>query len=121
VAQAIHFKEELAHQFHVRFPELLGLAPWPATFFAAFNLSWLAAWSAATIAIARFPQPCAAALWFLALASTLNGVAHPVLSLAVRGYFPSLWTSVLVGLLGVALIRRLASAPTAEAARHHAA
>ena len=38
-AQFLHFMEELANQFYVRFPELLGLTAWPATFFVVLNLS----------------------------------------------------------------------------------
>ncbi|HLE84256.1 MAG TPA: hypothetical protein VJG13_07940 [Thermoanaerobaculia bacterium] len=38
ILQAAHFAEELAIGFHRRFPELLGLAQWPAGFFVSFNL-----------------------------------------------------------------------------------
>jgi hypothetical protein len=109
VAQSLHFAEELSNRFYVRFPEVLGLAPWPFTFFVVFNLTWVALWCVAIVAITTFPRPSAVALWFLALASVANGVVHPLLSLVVRGYFPGLWTSVLVGILGFVLLRRLAS------------
>jgi hypothetical protein len=98
----------------------LGLAPWPETFFVVFNLSWLVIWSVAILAITTFPRLCTVALWFLAIASTANGVAHPFLSLAVGGYFPGLWSSVLVGILGVMLIRRLATATRTPATPHDA-
>ena len=39
-------------------------------------------------------------VWFLAIASALNGIAHPVLSMMGGGYFPGLLTSPLVGILG---------------------
>ena len=115
IAQTLHFTEEFLRRFYVRFPEVLGLAPWPATFFVVFNLVWLVVWSCAAIAITRFPLPSAIALWFLAIASVANGVVHPILSAVVRGYFPGLWSSVLMGILGVALIRRLASPASTRA------
>jgi len=46
-------------------------------------------------------------IWFLAIASAVNGVAHPVLSLVSGGYFPGLWSSPLVGVAGVFLLRAL--------------
>lgn len=110
VAQFLHFVEELANQFYLRFPELLGLATWPATFFVAFKVSWLVTWSVAIVAITKLPRLCAVALWFLAIASIANGVVHPMLSVLGGGYFPGWWSSVVVGILGIVLIRRLAPA-----------
>jgi len=43
----------------------------------------------------------------LAIAGAANGVAHPLMSVAVGGYFPGLATSPLIGVLGVVLLRRL--------------
>ena len=108
VLQAIHFMEEFTTGFHERFPELLGLAPWSVQFFVSFNLFWLAIWilSAGTLGARRraafFP------LWFLAIGCAANGIAHPLLSMRTGGYFPGLVTSVLVGVIGVLLLRRLA-------------
>jgi hypothetical protein len=52
--------------------------------------------------------------WFLAIACVANGVIHPILSLAVAGYFPGLWSSPLVGILGVGLLRSMALATSAN-------
>jgi hypothetical protein len=113
VLQASHFCEEALQQFYLRFPELLGLAPWSREFFVAFNLAWLAIWVLAIACLAKFPRAAAFPLWFLAIASTANGIVHPLLSLAVAGYFPGLWSSPLLGIAGVVLLRALASATTA--------
>src|SRR4030095_12281958 len=78
LAQALHAAEEYATGFYVAFPSLLGLAPWPAGFFLAFNITWLAVWIASAIglraghAVAYFPA------WFLAIAAIANGVAPPL-------------------------------------------
>jgi hypothetical protein len=46
-------------------------------------------------------------IWFFALASIGNGIAHPVLAIIARGYFPGLVTSPIVGIVGILLWRRL--------------
>jgi hypothetical protein len=38
---------------------------------------------------------------------TGNGVAHPLLSVATGGYFPGLFTSPVVGGIGLVLLSRL--------------
>jgi protein-S-isoprenylcysteine O-methyltransferase Ste14 len=107
LAQALHAAEEYASAFYVAFPSSLGLAPWPAGFFLAFNLSWLASWIVSTIglraghAVAFFPA------WFLAIVAIGNGVAHPLLALRAGGYFPGLVTSPLLAVGGILLWRRL--------------
>jgi len=107
LAQALHATEEYTTEFYVAFPASLGLAPWSAAFFLAFNLTWLAVWIVSTIglrtgnAVAFFPA------WFLAIAAIANGVAHPLLALRAGGYFPGLATSPLLAVGGVFLWRRL--------------
>lgn len=103
---AIHFTEEAAYGFHVLFPSLLGLAPWPLSLFLGFNQAWVVLWLAALIVLPlnRFSVVL---FWFLGIASLLNGIAHPLLALAVGGYFPGLVTSPLVGILGLVLVRGL--------------
>jgi len=102
-----HFIEETLLQFYVRFPELLGLSPWSQKFFLTFNLFWLIAWVLSLLSIGAFWRISVFALWFLAIASMANGIVHPLFAFAVGGYFPGLWTSPLVGILGVALFREL--------------
>ncbi len=108
-AQLAHFAEEAATGFYQRFPQLLGLAPWSLGFFVAFNLLWIAIWGISIRGLIRRHHLALFALWFLAIGSMANGLAHPLLSLTVGGYFPGLVTSPLVGLLGVLLFRRLLS------------
>jgi hypothetical protein len=106
-AQSLHFAEEYLQRFFVRFPELLGLTAWPETFFLTFNGAWLAVWAITIAAIAKFPRAVTFPLWFLAIASVINGIAHPLMAIAVGGYFPGLWSSPLVGILGFVLLREL--------------
>jgi len=106
-AQALHFAEEWLGGFPDRFPTLLGLAAWRPGFFVGFNLAWLAIWLLVLVRPRAWPGFTLFALWFLALAGLVNGLAHPILSLASGGYFPGLWTSLLVGTAGLFLLLAL--------------
>lgn len=105
--QAAHFAEELLTGFHVAFPTLLGLTPWSAPAFIAFNAGWLLLWTACLAWLARDRAAPGWPLWFLAWALAANGIAHPLLALRVGGYFPGAWTSPLVGVVGAMLWIRL--------------
>lgn len=102
-----HFAEEAQTGFYVRFPELLGLTPWPLSFFVVFNLLWIGVWVACIRVLGRWPRAAGFPIWFLALASAANGIVHPLLAWLAGGYFPGLWTSPAAGLAGIALLRAL--------------
>jgi len=105
--QCMHFAEELTTGFHLRFPVLLGLAPWTRDFFVWFNLGWVVVWILAAFGLRAGRAAALVPVWFLALALVLNGVAHPLLALQVGGYFPGLYTSPLAGVLGLLLLNGL--------------
>ncbi len=107
--QCLHFGEEFVTGFHVRFPEMLGLSPWTPEFFVAFNLVWIAIWviSARALALGEGVRLALLPVWFLAIAAAANGIGHPVFALRAGGYFPGLFTSPLIGILGAALWLRL--------------
>lgn len=105
--QAAHFGEEYLTRFYERFPQLLGLAPWSAGFFVAFNVCWLLVWTAAATRIQPPSRAVTFALWFLAVVMVGNGLAHPALAVRAGGYFPGLVTAPVVGLAGVVLWLRL--------------
>lgn len=115
VVQSVHFAEEWATGFHVRFPALLGLAPMPLSFFVLFNLAWIAIWIASIPFLRRGRRQAFFAAWFLALAGVLNAVAHPLMAIASGGYFPGLITSPAVGIAGVILWQRLQKATSDSA------
>ena len=103
---ALHLGEETVYGFHRLFPELLGLAAWPVWLFLSFNLSWIGVWlfGAFVVSPNRFTMTT---FWFLALASTVNAIAHPTFSILVAGYFPGLISSPFVGVFGILLLRQL--------------
>jgi hypothetical protein len=120
--QIAHFVEEWIGTFYEHFPALLGLRPWPALFFVIFNAVWIAAWCASVLVTLRRASPVALfPLWFLGISAALNGVAHPLLAAARGGYFPGLWTSPLVGMAGVLLLRALLTFTRSRASRTAAA
>jgi len=102
--RSAHFAEELATGFHQRFPGLLGLAPWSSRFFISFNLFWLAAWGLGLWGLATRHRSALFPLWFLAIAGIANGLAHPLFSVRIGDYFPGLFTSPFVGVVGLLLL-----------------
>jgi hypothetical protein len=105
--QVGHFAEELATDFHIRFPALFGLEPMPLSFFVAFNLLWILAW-VTSVPLLRAGRPIAFfAAWFLALAGMLNGIAHPLMAAVSGGYFPGLVSAPFIGIASVLLWQRL--------------
>ncbi len=105
--QCLHFVEEFVTGFYVHYPRLLGLDPWTPSFFVAFNLGWIAIWCLAVAGLQREMRVALVPIWFLALASVVNAVAHPGMAVAVEGYFPGLWTSPVCGVVGVVLVLQL--------------
>src|SRR5262245_42731497 len=101
--QCLHFVEEFVTRFNDRFPQQLGLPGWSGEFFVAFNLFWIAAWVLSAVGLRYNSRLAYFSVWFFVVAMLLNGVAHPLLAIAVGGYFPGLWTSWLVGFIGVIL------------------
>jgi len=107
VLQGAHFAEELLTGLHERLPELFGLDPMPLGFFVWFNVAWIVIWSASVWGLWTRHRVALFPLWFLTVGCIANGVAHPLLSVVVGGYFSGLVTSPVVGLVGVVLRRRL--------------
>ncbi len=107
-AQSLHFIEEFVTGFHCRWPELLGLSPWSAEFFVSFNVSWIAVWALSAAGLRAGVRAALFPTWFFAIGMTANLVAHPLLALNAGGYFPGLWTSPVVGVIGVMMLGRLA-------------
>lgn len=105
--QCLHFLEEFLTGFQLRFPPLLGLQPWTAEFFVAFNVAWIALWSLCAAGVMKGIQAAYFSLWFLSLGLLVNAIAHPGLSLLTGGYFPGLLTAPFEGWIGFLLWGRL--------------
>ena len=114
--QGAHFTEELITGFDERFPQLMGLTPWSPAFFVPFNVFWVIVWTLGLWGLRSRRRAALFPLWFLALGSMGNGLAHPALAAATGAYFPGLVTAPLVGIAGVLLARRLLQI-TAERSR----
>ena len=110
LCQSAHFAEELLTGFPERFPALLGLVPWSTMFFVSFNMFWIVVWGLSCWGATTGMRAALFPLWFLAIASLANGVAHPLLSAQAGRYFSGLFTSPLVGVAGLALLRQMALA-----------
>lgn len=109
-AQSIHFAEEAATGFHQELGAFFGLPGIPFVTFVIFNVVWIGIWVASVPGL-RGGRPWAFfAAWFLAIAGMVNGVAHPLLSMATGEYFPGVGSSPLVGLVSIWLWLALRSA-----------
>ena len=106
-AHSLHFMEEFVTRFEDRFPALLGLPAWSPDFFVVFNLVWLCVWILSAIGLKRGYRSALFPVWFFAIAAIANGIAHPILAVVARGYFPGLITSPVLGVVGVLLWQRL--------------
>ena len=115
--QAAHFLEELRTGFPQAFPSILGLRPWSTAAFVLFNVAWLCVWCLALLEAPRGHRLAEWPLWFLGLAMTVNGVAHPLLAVGAGGYFPGLWTSIPSAIVGVVLLRELTRVSRVRAAQ----
>ncbi len=111
--QAAHFTEELRGGLAWALPGLFGLDPIPTAGFVGFNVAWLLVWAAAVVPATHGVRVAEWPLWFLGLASVVNGVAHPLLAVRASGYFPGLVTSIPAGVAGAVLLQRLVR-PTAR-------
>lgn len=117
VIQSVHFTEEATTGFHERLGARLGLPGMPLTFFLVFNLAWLAIWVASVPGLRSARTAAFFSAWFLAIAGMFNGIAHPLLAIASRGYFPGLVSSPFIGAASVWLWIRLRGATRAREER----
>ena len=108
--QGVHFAEEAVTGFHDRLPVLFGLPGMPLSIFVVFNLTWFGIWLASVPGLWSARPATFFAAWFLAIAGMINGVAHPLLAIAVGGYFPGLVSSPFIGGVSILLWLRLRGA-----------
>ncbi len=106
-AQAVHFGEELLTELYVAFPTTFGFPAAQQSVFVWANMTALAVWGAALIALRQGHVLALLPLWFLGLAELLNLFLHPYLALKTGGYYPGVVTAPLVGVLGILTIRQL--------------
>lgn len=72
-----------------------------------FKAFWIAVWVLCALGVRAGFRMAFFPVWFFAIAMIGNGVAHPALAVAARGYFPGLVTSPVVGVAGLLLGRAL--------------
>lgn len=105
--QCFHFLEEFVTGFQTEFPRLFGYV-WSDQQFASFNLAWLALLIVNGVGVYFETRLSYLLVYFFAMVGGIaNGVAHPLLSLTTGGYFPGLFTSPFVLIVGLALLSRL--------------
>lgn len=106
-AQCFHFIEEFSTGLYRLLPESMGLVPWSGEFFVVLNLSWIAVWLLSAVGLRRDLRVAYFPIWFFTIGMTGNLFFHPLLALNAGGYYPGLWTSPIVGVLGILLLAGL--------------
>ena len=114
VVQFAHLTEEYLTGFYKEFPPLFGTQWWSERGFVTiiilvFGILYLLA----AIGL-LYKNPFANCfLWFVALGPMLvNSIAHPIVSLITRGYFPGLLTAPIQLVVSIVFIRRPISSRT---------
>ena len=108
--QGIHFLEEAYTGFHESLPAAFGQPAMSYTIFLGFNLGCLCIWAVSVRGLmARRPAAFFAA-WVLAIAGVFNAIAHPLLAVTTREYFPGLLTAPIIGIAAAVLWARLREA-----------
>jgi hypothetical protein len=107
-AQALHFLEEWQTGLYVEFPTSFGYPAAQQSVFVWANLTALAVWVAALLAVRQGIVIALLPLWFLGFCELLNLFLHPYLALKAGGYSSGVATAPLVGVLGILTLRELA-------------
>ena len=107
----LHACEEFFTGFQRRLPALIG-SRWTDAQFLVFNTAWFAVFVVAGWGLRRRHALAVLIVLFFALAGGVgNGIAHMLLVVTQRGYFPGAWTAPLCLVVGFALLRQLFIVP----------
>ena len=108
----LHACEEFLTGFQRRLPALVG-DHWTDRQFLVFNAAWFATFVVAGWALRqRHPLAVLIVLFFALGGGVGNGIAHLLLVVSQRGYFPGAWTAPLCLIVGAAVLRQLFTIPT---------
>ncbi|MHC4234793.1 MAG: hypothetical protein ACYSUQ_06730 [Planctomycetota bacterium] len=106
-AQVLHFVEELLTELYIEFPTTFGFPAAEQSVFVGANLTALAVWVAALLAVRQGIVIALLPLWFLGFAELLNLFLHPYMALRAGGYYSGVVTAPLAGVLGIMTIGEL--------------
>jgi hypothetical protein len=107
--QFIHFAEEFATGFAMKFPSLYGGAPYSDTLFVTFNMVSYSIFTLTCILVfirgIRFLL--VPSLFFIVYGAIGNAIAHTWWSVYLHGYFPGLVTAQIYWILGPLVLYKL--------------
>lgn len=105
--QSLHFLEEYLTGFQTEFPRLFGYT-WSDHQFVIFNILWLGVLILNGAGVYSGIRLSYLLVYFFVIVGGIaNGVAHPLLSLIKGGYFPGLFTSPFLLVVGIVLLSKL--------------
>lgn len=107
----VHASEEFLTGFQRQLPAFVG-EHWSDAQYLVFNAAWLMTFVVAGWGLRRHQPLAVLIVLFLALGGGVaNGIAHVLLVVAQRRYFPGGWTAPLCLIVGIALLRQLFTTP----------
>ena len=106
--QMLHFSEELVMDFHTRLPALIGEEPYSLNALVIFNMVAYFFFILGGIVIyLRKMQFMVLPVFYIMMGVVVNAVGHIVLTLYTGGYFPGLWTALMLAFLVPFVIRQM--------------
>jgi hypothetical protein len=94
---------EVVTGFHLKLAELFNIPSMPFTFYVLFNLIWIGIWIFSIFGLRSGHVFAYFAAWFLSISGILNGIIHPLLSIAAGEYFSGTVSSPFVGIASIVL------------------
>lgn len=106
--QMLHFAEEVVMDFHIRLPALLGQEPYSLNALIIFNMVAYFFFILGGIAIyLKKMQFMVIPVFYIMMGVVVNAGGHILLALYTGGYFPGLWTALILAFLAPFVIRQM--------------
>lgn len=106
--QFIHFTEEYLTGFTIELPQLSSQAPYPTDYWLIFNmLAYFIFLMGGIIIFKQIKSLMIIPLFFIIVGVIFNPLAHILLSIYVRNYFPGLYTSIVYVILAPVIVKTI--------------
>ena len=106
--QFIHFTEEYLTDFTTELPKLFNQEAYPVDYWIVFNMvAYFVFIIGGIILFKQLKDFMIIPLFFILVGVIFNSVAHIMLSIYVRRYFPGLYTALIYMVIGPILMKRI--------------
>lgn len=106
--QFLHFAEEYVMGFNYKFPALFNSPEYPINIFVTFNMVAYFMFILGGIMIyKRIKPPMIIPIFFVMYGIIGNAIAHVIFCIAVKGYFPGIYTALIYWIIGPIIVSRI--------------